>query len=202
MRGSRIFRDRREAGQAVAAALSDLTGRSDLVVLGLPRGGIPVAAEVADSLAAPLDAFFVRKPVGFRSDPWTNDVGNPVVCLHQLRDSGHNEVGTRLQDCVCWEDALDGTTDAEAAQVLVPWLGIEYLDELPRYVCGMAWKQPRVVHDFCNYQPCPARAWAWGFPVERELRLRREGQQNATKKQQRRSHGHHDIVTHLSQTAR
>ena len=57
----RTFRDRQEAGRAVAACLSDLAGRPDTTVLGLPRGGIPVAAEVATALGAPLDAFFVRK---------------------------------------------------------------------------------------------------------------------------------------------
>ena len=45
----------------MAGALADLAGRDDVIVLGLPRGGIPVAAVVASALGAPLDAFFVRK---------------------------------------------------------------------------------------------------------------------------------------------
>ena len=61
MRQPRSFRDRREAGQTLAARLNDLAGQTGVVVLGLPRGGIPVAAEVAAALDAPLDAFFVRK---------------------------------------------------------------------------------------------------------------------------------------------
>lgn len=55
------FRDRHAAGGELAAALSGYTGRADVVVLGLPRGGIPVAYEVALALRAPLDVFVVRK---------------------------------------------------------------------------------------------------------------------------------------------
>lgn len=59
---SRRFRDRADAGQQLAAALApQWNGRADLVVLGLPRGGVMVAAEVARALAAPLDALAVRK---------------------------------------------------------------------------------------------------------------------------------------------
>lgn len=57
----RAFRDRAEAGQVLAAGLSAYAGVPDVVVLGLPRGGVPVAAEVAAALAAPLDVFVVRK---------------------------------------------------------------------------------------------------------------------------------------------
>ncbi len=56
-----VFRDRREAGRVLAGMLSAYRGRENLVVLGLPRGGIPVAWEVAAALGAPLDAFVVRK---------------------------------------------------------------------------------------------------------------------------------------------
>jgi putative phosphoribosyl transferase len=55
------FRDRAEAGGALAERLRDYRGRDDLVVLGLPRGGVPVAFELAQSLRAPLDVFVVRK---------------------------------------------------------------------------------------------------------------------------------------------
>jgi putative phosphoribosyl transferase len=55
------FADRREAGRALAQALDGYRDRDDLVVLALPRGGVPVAAPVADALGAPLDVLIVRK---------------------------------------------------------------------------------------------------------------------------------------------
>jgi predicted phosphoribosyltransferase len=56
------FADRRDAGRALALRLvDDYYGRDDLLVLGLPRGGVPVAYEVAAALEAPLDVFTVRK---------------------------------------------------------------------------------------------------------------------------------------------
>jgi putative phosphoribosyl transferase len=55
------FRDRTRAGEALARRLAGLRGRTDLLVLGLPRGGVPVAARVAGALGAPLDVLVVRK---------------------------------------------------------------------------------------------------------------------------------------------
>lgn len=57
----RVFRDRREAGRVLANLLGAYRSREGVIVLGLARGGIPVAWEVAASLGAPLDAFIVRK---------------------------------------------------------------------------------------------------------------------------------------------
>src|SRR4051812_219413 len=59
-RGMRRYRNRQEAGVELASALSRYAAR-DAVVLGLPRGGIPVAFEVARALEAPLDVIVVRK---------------------------------------------------------------------------------------------------------------------------------------------
>jgi putative phosphoribosyl transferase len=56
-----VFRDRRDAGKTLAVALGAYANRDDVVVLGLPRGGVPVAFEVAQALRAPLDVFVVRK---------------------------------------------------------------------------------------------------------------------------------------------
>ena len=55
------FQDRREAGRMLASRLSAYADRPDVVVLALPRGGVPVAYEVAKALHAPMDVFLVRK---------------------------------------------------------------------------------------------------------------------------------------------
>ena len=55
------FEDRRDAGRRLAALLTHYAQRPDVLVLGLPRGGVPVAYEVAQALGAPLDVFVVRK---------------------------------------------------------------------------------------------------------------------------------------------
>jgi putative phosphoribosyl transferase len=55
------FSNRREAGAELARRLERFAGRPDVVVLALPRGGVPVAHEVARALGAPLDVFLVRK---------------------------------------------------------------------------------------------------------------------------------------------
>ena len=57
----RPFRDRSDAGRQLAARLTAYANRSDVLVLALPRGGVPVAFEVAHALDAPLDIFLVRK---------------------------------------------------------------------------------------------------------------------------------------------
>jgi putative phosphoribosyl transferase len=63
MRGMdrRLFLDRYEAGRRLAAALTRYTSRPNLLVLALPRGGVPVGYEVARALHAPLDLMLVRK---------------------------------------------------------------------------------------------------------------------------------------------
>jgi predicted phosphoribosyltransferase len=59
-----LYRDRRHAGEKLADSLEDLRGTPDLLVLALPRGGVPVAEPVARRLGTPLDIFVVRK-IGF-----------------------------------------------------------------------------------------------------------------------------------------
>src|ERR1051325_8774884 len=56
-----LFRDRTDAGRQLAAKLRKYADRPDVMVLALPRGGVPVAYEVAKTLHAPLDVFLVRK---------------------------------------------------------------------------------------------------------------------------------------------
>jgi len=57
----RVFRDRREAGDVLAEKMTSYQDKTDLLVLGLARGGVPVAWQVAHALRAPLDVFLVRK---------------------------------------------------------------------------------------------------------------------------------------------
>ena len=73
------FRDRAEAGQLLGSALGIYAGRSDVLVLALPRGGIPVAYEVAKALAAPLDIFVVRK---------LGAPGNPELAMGAVAPGG------------------------------------------------------------------------------------------------------------------
>jgi putative phosphoribosyl transferase len=63
-----IFRNRRDAGRVLAKTLHRYAGREGLLVLALPRGGVPVGYEVAEALGAPLDVFLVRK-LGFPGYP-------------------------------------------------------------------------------------------------------------------------------------
>ncbi len=77
-----FFQDRRDAGRQLAGALADLKGQ-DCVILALPRGGVPVAAEVASALGAPLDLLLVRK-IGAPRQPELAigsviDGGNPII---------------------------------------------------------------------------------------------------------------------------
>lgn len=61
MTPDRVFEDREDAGRQLAARLSHYAGRKDVVVLALPRGGVPVGYEVARALDAPFDLLMVRK---------------------------------------------------------------------------------------------------------------------------------------------
>jgi putative phosphoribosyl transferase len=58
---ARIFEDRVDAGRALARTLASFRGADDAIVLGLPRGGVPVASEIARALGLPLDVLVVRK---------------------------------------------------------------------------------------------------------------------------------------------
>src|SRR4029078_7153821 len=60
-RRAMLFLDRTEAGRELAMKLAAYADRPDVIVLALPRGGVPVAFEVARALHAPLDVFLVRK---------------------------------------------------------------------------------------------------------------------------------------------
>jgi erythromycin esterase-like protein/predicted phosphoribosyltransferase len=94
-----LFRDRIDAGRQLAAKLSKYAGRQDVVVLGLPRGGVPVAAEVARALAAPFDIFLVRKlGVPGHAELAMGAIaegGVEVLSDHLIRDIGIPEAAVR-----------------------------------------------------------------------------------------------------------
>lgn len=91
MSGLASFPDRKRAGEALATALREFA-QPDLVVIGLPRGGVPVAAEVARALSAELDVICVRKLAA----PWAPELGlgalaedhTVVYNQHLVRESG------------------------------------------------------------------------------------------------------------------
>ncbi|CAG4887421.1 phosphoribosyltransferase [Paraburkholderia gardini] len=97
------FADRAEAGRVLAHQLNVYAGRGDVLVLGLPRGGVPVAFEVAKALGVPLDVLMVRKlgvPV------------QPELAMGAIASGGALYVDRQLQD-------ETGVTEAEFARVLM-----------------------------------------------------------------------------------
>lgn len=93
---ARVFRDRREAGRLLARELLDYAGRNDVIVFGLPRGGVPVAAEVARALHAPLDVLVVRK------------LGAPMqeeLAIGAIGEGGVRVLNARLVDSIGISDA-------------------------------------------------------------------------------------------------
>lgn len=99
-----VFRDRSHAGRLLAKRLLPYAGRQDLVVFGLPRGGIVVASEVADALNAPLDVFVVRK---------LGVPGHPEATMGAMASGGvrvlHDAVvrGVQAADPVALDRALE-----------------------------------------------------------------------------------------------
>lgn len=75
------FLDRAEAGRRLASKLEEYRGRLDVIILGLPRGGVPVAFEIAQHLHAPLDVVVVRK-VGV---PWQPEMAMGAVASGGIR---------------------------------------------------------------------------------------------------------------------
>lgn len=93
---ARVFKDRREAGRLLARELLDYAGRNDVIVFGLPRGGVPVAAEVARALHAPLDVLVVRK------------LGAPMqeeLAIGAIGEGGVRVLNARLVDSIGISDA-------------------------------------------------------------------------------------------------
>src|SRR3954463_11260164 len=98
----RPFADRRDAGKALAANLGAYRGRHDVVVLALPRGGVPVAFEVAEALDAPLDIFVVRK-LGMP--------GHPEFAIGAIASDG---VRVLSEDVIRWYGISEGQIEIVA----------------------------------------------------------------------------------------
>lgn len=104
------FADRREAGRKLAAALEGYRG-DDLIVLALPRGGVPVGFEIADALGAPLDLLLVRK---------LGAPGHPEYGIGAIVDGAHpkivlNDEAVRLTGAS--RAYIDATAAAELAEL-------------------------------------------------------------------------------------
>lgn len=103
------FRDRVEAGRQLAERLRRERLEGDVVVLGLPRGGVPVAAEVAAVLGAPLDVLVVRK----LGAPF-----NPELAIGAIALGGITVYNDDLLDrLACDEAALEAVRDRERAEL-------------------------------------------------------------------------------------
>jgi putative phosphoribosyl transferase len=98
------FKDRFEAGRVLAGKLSGYAGRDDVIVLALPRGGVPVAFEVAAALNAPLDVFTVRKlglpgneelAMGAVASGGVRILNEEVVRMYGVPDSSIDDVARR-----------------------------------------------------------------------------------------------------------
>ena len=105
----RRFRDRRDAGRFLAEKLDRLAGEPDLLVLALPRGGVPVAFEVAQALGAPLDVFAVRK---------LGVPGHEELALGAIASGGARAVNEQVVRALgMTEDAIDAVARAEQAEL-------------------------------------------------------------------------------------
>ncbi|HEU5267534.1 MAG TPA: phosphoribosyltransferase family protein [Jatrophihabitans sp.] len=109
---SRPYADRAEAGAELARQLSAYGGRADVVVLGLPRGGVPVAAAIATALPAPLDVLLVRK-LGLP--------GHSELAMGAIAGVGDDIVVVRNEDVLSHAripaDAFERVRDSEAAEL-------------------------------------------------------------------------------------
>jgi putative phosphoribosyl transferase len=103
------FADRHEAGVLLAVQLRQFAGRTDVVVLALPRGGVPVGAEVARALGAPLDVFVVRK-LGLPGHP---ELAMGAIASGDVRVLNEDVVRSyRIP-----ESAIEAVTRAERAEL-------------------------------------------------------------------------------------
>jgi putative phosphoribosyl transferase len=109
------FRNRREAGRLLAAKLPEYANRPDALVLALPRGGVPVAYEVARALGAPLDVFLVRKlgvpgqeelAMGAVASGGVRVINEPVVRALRIPPELIDAVAVREQEEIARQERL------------------------------------------------------------------------------------------------
>jgi len=109
-----MFRNRVEAGRLVAQALAKYEGRPNLVVLGLPRGGVPVARIVADFLGATMDVFLVRK-LGV---PWQPELGFGAIAETPGTDPPVRVIDQSLvQECELTPDVIEQIAVREQREI-------------------------------------------------------------------------------------
>jgi predicted phosphoribosyltransferase len=100
-----MFKDRKDAGRELARELSEYADQDDVIVLGLPRGGVPVAFEVAKALEAPLDVFVVRK---------LGALGNPELAMGAIASGGVRVMNEGVVDRLgISDDAIVRVTEEE-----------------------------------------------------------------------------------------
>jgi predicted phosphoribosyltransferase len=103
------FRDREDAGRRLAAKLFSYANRPDVIVLALPRGGVPVGFEVARALDAPLDVFVVRK-LGI---PWHEELAMGAIASGGVRVLDRDTIRAARVS----EADIQRVTDAEEAEL-------------------------------------------------------------------------------------
>lgn len=105
-----LFRNRTEAGRRLAARLREYANRADVVVLALPRGGVPVGFEIAESLGVSLDVFLVRK-LGLPCQP---ELAMGAIATGGVRVLNHSVIralGIR-------QDAIDFVAEQEQEEIM------------------------------------------------------------------------------------
>ncbi len=101
--------DRHAAGQALAGSLQHYAGRDDVIVLALPRGGVPVAAEIARALDAPLDVMLVRK-LGLP--------GHPELAMGAIASGGVRVMNDNVvRQSMVSPDAIEAVVEMESREL-------------------------------------------------------------------------------------
>jgi len=105
----RMFSDRREAGRELARLLPASLRSDDVVVLALPRGGVPVAFEIAQALGAPLDVFLVRK---------LGTPGHPELAMGAIASGGIRVLNDEVVEYLNIPgDLIDAVAEREQAEL-------------------------------------------------------------------------------------